>query len=176
MERRSEGPTHQRSPILARVRVPMQSGDRGYHGSVKGQRPLTRTTKSREMRAPMRDTAPTTTEPQRLRALSRANEIRLERAVLKRRIASGEVSAAEVILNPPQSAETWSVGDLLMSQRRWGQTRCRKFLSQVPMSEKKTIGSMTERQRHTLAALLTSVNRGRAWTATPWLTDSLKTA
>ncbi len=31
-----------------------------------------------------------------------------------------------------------AVADLLMSQRRWGQTRCRKFLAQVPMSEKKT--------------------------------------
>ena len=43
-----------------------------------------------------------------------------------------------------------AVADLLMSQRRWGQTRCRKFLAQMPMSEKKTIGSMTERQRQTL--------------------------
>lgn len=47
-----------------------------------------------------------------------------------------------------------AVADLLMSQRRWGHTRCRKFLSQIPMSEQKTIGSMTERQRHTLAAML----------------------
>ena len=44
-----------------------------------------------------------------------------------------------------------AVADLLMSQRRWGQTRCRKFLAQIPMSEKKTIGSMTERQRHAAA-------------------------
>jgi hypothetical protein len=129
----------------------MQSGDRGYHGSVKRQRPLTRTTKSREMRAPMTDSAPTTTEPQRLRALSRANEIRLERAVLKRRIASGEVSAAEVILNPPQSAETWSVGDLLMSQRRWGTTRCRRFLARNSIIETKHIGTLTERQKNLLA-------------------------
>ncbi len=50
-----------------------------------------------------------------------------------------------------------------MSQRRWGQTRCRKFLAQVPMSEKKTIGSMTERQRRTLAAMLTASRRGRSW-------------
>ena len=47
-----------------------------------------------------------------------------------------------------------AVADLLMSQRRWGQTRCRKFLAQIPMSEKKTIGSMTDRQRRTLAAML----------------------
>ena len=31
-----------------------------------------------------------------------------------------------------------AVADLLMSQRRWGQTRCRRFLAQIPMSEKKT--------------------------------------
>jgi hypothetical protein len=60
-----------------------------------------------------------------------------------------------------------------MSQRRWGQTRCRKFLAQIPMSEKKTIGSMTDRQRRTLAELLCSpAERSRAWGATPWLTDS----
>jgi hypothetical protein len=114
--------------------------------------------------------------PQYMRALERANKVRLARADLKRRVAIGDLHVAEVILECPWEAQSMAVADLLMSQRRWGQTRCRKFLSQVPMSEKKTIGSMTERQRHTLAALLTSVNRGRAWTATPWLTDSLTTA
>jgi hypothetical protein len=51
-----------------------------------------------------------------------------------------------------------AVADLLMSQRRWGQTRCRKCLAQVPVSEKKTIGSMTDRQRQTLAGLLRSAS------------------
>jgi hypothetical protein len=91
-------------------------------------------------------------------------------------VALGVTDAAEVILDCPWEAESMAVGDLLMSQRRWGQTRCRKFLSQIPMSEKKTIGSMTERQRRTLAAMLTSVERGRAWSAAPWVTDSLTTA
>jgi hypothetical protein len=99
----------------------------------------------------MTDTAPRTAEPQRLRALERANEIRLERAVLKRRIAAGEVSAAEVILKPPQSAETWSVGDLLMSQRRWGTTRCRRFLARNSITETKHVGTLTERQKNLLA-------------------------
>ena len=44
-----------------------------------------------------------------------------------------------------------TVADLLTSQRRWGHTRCRKFLQCVPMSENKTVGSMTDRQRHALA-------------------------
>src|ERR1700684_1765532 len=111
--------------------------------------------------------------PQYMRALERANKVRLARAELKRRVTTGELEVAEVILDCPWEAETMAVADLLMSQRRWGQTRCRKFLSQVPMSEKKTLGSMTERQRHTLAAMLTAVNRDRAWSATPWITGSL---
>jgi hypothetical protein len=111
-----------------------------------------------------------------MRALERANQVRLARASLKRRVALGELDVAQVILGCPWEAESMAVADLLMSQRRWGQTRCRKFLSQIPMSEKKTLGSMTERQRRTLAMMLTSAGRGRAWSATPWVTDSLTTA
>jgi hypothetical protein len=114
--------------------------------------------------------------PQYMRALERANKVRLARADLKRRVADGEVQVADVILDCPWEAESMAVADLLMSQHRWGQTRCRKFLSQVPMSEKKTIGSMTDRQRQTLAAGLTSAERGHAWSVTPWLTDSLTRA
>jgi hypothetical protein len=47
-----------------------------------------------------------------------------------------------------------TISDLLMSQRRWGHTRCRKLLMQVPVSENKTVGTMTERQRRALAGLL----------------------
>src|SRR3712207_9453416 len=85
--------------------------------------------------------------PQHLRALERANAVRLARAELKRRVAEGEISAAEVILAAPWEADSMSVSDLLTSQRRWGHTRCRKFLQAIPMSENKTIGSITERQQ-----------------------------
>jgi hypothetical protein len=47
-----------------------------------------------------------------------------------------------------------AIGDVLMSQRRWGGTRCRKFLAIFRISEAKTIGSLTERQRLALAAQL----------------------
>ena len=93
-------------------------------------------------------------EPQRLRALERANEIRLARASLKRRIALGDVSAAEVLLTCPSEAASWSIGDLLLSQRRWGTTRCRKFLSRNHIVETKRIGTLTERQRRILADAL----------------------
>lgn len=92
--------------------------------------------------------------PQHLRALEQANKVRLARAELKRAVAGGQADVAQVILSCPWEAESMAVSDLLGSQRRWGQTRVRKFLVSIPMSENKTIGSMTERQRHTLAAML----------------------
>jgi hypothetical protein len=95
--------------------------------------------------------------PQHLRALARANEVRLARAELKRQIAEGEISAAHVILECPWEAASMTVSDLLTSQRRWGSTRCRKLLQSIPMSENKTVGSMTERQRQALGDLLEGV-------------------
>ncbi len=114
--------------------------------------------------------------PQHMRALERANKVRLARAGLKRGVAIGEIDVAEVILDCRWETQSMAVGDLLMSQRRWGQTRCRKFLAQIPMSEKKTVGSLTDRQRRTLAAMLIATQRGRVWSAAPWVTDSLRRA
>ena len=102
----------------------------------------------------MHQTATKTPEPQRLRALERANEIRLARASLKRRIALGEASAAEVLLVCPEEALSWPIGELLTSQRRWGTTRCRKFLARNQLVETKPIGTLTDRQRRILAASL----------------------
>ena len=125
----------------------------------------------------MNATATIAPAPQYMRALERANQVRLARAELKRKVSMDEIDAAEVILSCPWEAHSMAVADLLMSQRRWGQMRCRKFLAQIPMSEKKTIGSMTDRQRQTLADRLhSSTERGRAWSATPWVTDSLTRA
>jgi hypothetical protein len=92
--------------------------------------------------------------PQCMHALGRANKVRMARADLKRLVAFGEVDAAEVILYCPWEASSMAVAELLMSQRRWGAGRCRKMLAMLPMSESKTIGSMTERQRSLLASLL----------------------
>jgi hypothetical protein len=102
----------------------------------------------------MTQTAQMPVEPQRLRALEHANAVRLARAELKRRIAEGEASAAEVILECPEAVRRWTVAELLMSQRRWGSTRCRKFLERNGVSEVKAIGSLTERQRRLLAEQL----------------------
>ena len=92
--------------------------------------------------------------PQHMRALAQANRVRLARAELKRMVAEGEATVAEVVLNCPWEAESMTIADLLMSQHRWGRSRCRRFLLSIPMTETKTIGSMTERQRKELASRL----------------------
>ena len=92
--------------------------------------------------------------PQHLQALQQANRVRLARAELKRLVAEGERSVGDVVLECPWEADSMTIGDLLMSQHRWGRTRCRRFLAAISMVETKTIGSMTERQRRALAARL----------------------
>ena len=94
----------------------------------------------------------TAAAPQHMQALAQANRVRLARAELKRQVAEGELSVADVVLQCPWEAESMAISDLLMSQHRWGRTRCRRFLAAIPMSETKTIGSMTDRQRRALAA------------------------
>jgi hypothetical protein len=91
---------------------------------------------------------------QHMLALRRANEVRLARAELKRRVAEGELTVSEVVLDVPPEADGMAVMDLLMSQHRWGRTRCRKFLMAVAISENKTLGRLTARQRGELASML----------------------
>jgi hypothetical protein len=75
---------------------------------------------------------------------------------MKRKIAAGELSAADVILTCPWQAHSMSVSDLLMAQRRWGRTRCRRLLVSLGVPENKQIGTLTERQRLAVAAVLTA--------------------
>lgn len=93
-------------------------------------------------------------DPQHMQALRRANKVRLARAELKRRIAEGETSVGEVILTCPWEAASMTIADLLMSQRRWGHSRCRELLGKADMSEARTVGALTDRQRRVLAMLV----------------------
>ena len=101
----------------------------------------------------------TAAAPQHMRALAQANRVRLARAELKRQVTEGEVSVQDIVLACPWEAESMAIADLLMSQHRWGRTRCRRFLASIPMSETKTLGSMTDRQRRALAARMSGDDR-----------------
>jgi hypothetical protein len=116
--------------------------------------PAPRNRRAPEDAAPHHMRARDDATPQHMQALKQANRVRHARAELKRRVADGELPAAEVVMKSPWEAESMAIADLLTSQRRWGKERCRRFLAAVPMLETKTIGSMTDRQRHALAARL----------------------
>jgi hypothetical protein len=92
--------------------------------------------------------------PQHMQALAHANRVRLARASLKRAVLGGQLEAVEVIRNCPWEVETMTVGELLRSQRRWGRTRARKFLSSLALNENRQLGRLTERQRNVLASEL----------------------
>jgi hypothetical protein len=96
--------------------------------------------------------------PQAMHALELANRVRAYRADLKRRIAAGEVEAAEVVLVCPREAAGMTIAELLLAQRSWGLVRCRRFLRSLSLREDKTVGSMTERQRRSVAGMLSMKN------------------
>jgi hypothetical protein len=104
----------------------------------------------------MGDTATVDAAPQHLRALEQANRVRLARAELKRRVATQQTSVVEVIVACPWQAQSMSISDLLMSQRRWGRARCRRLLISLGITENKAIGKLTDRQRSALVAGLVS--------------------
>src|SRR5215212_12241953 len=97
-----------------------------------------------------------TGEPQHLRALEHANRVRLARAELKRRIAAGDVQVPDVVLESPWEARSMELAELLMSQKRWGRERCRRLLLALSIPENKQVGTLTERQRMALAAMLSA--------------------
>src|SRR3954470_5978123 len=98
--------------------------------------------------------------PQHLRALEQANRVRLARAELKRQVLNQAITVVDVVLDCPWEAESMALSDLLMSQRRWGRARCRRVLLSLGLPENKQIGTLTDRQRHALAAVL--VERGNS--------------
>lgn len=100
----------------------------------------------------MHEATATMAPAQHMQALRRANEVRLARADLKRRVSDGALSVSKVILDCPWEAANMTVVELLLSQRRWGTSRAGKLLAHVAVPESKTIGAMTERQRHALVS------------------------
>jgi S13-like protein len=93
---------------------------------------------------------------QRLDALERANEIRVSRAKLKRALKAGEVTFDAVLLDPPSFVLTAKVYDMLMAVPRLGRVRAAKLLAQCRISQSKTIGGLSERQRAELVELFRS--------------------
>jgi hypothetical protein len=87
-------------------------------------------------------------------ALQRANEIRTQRAQLKRDLKAARVSIHTLLLKPPGYLETAKVFDMLLAVPKYGRVKANKVLQQCRISPSKTIGGLSERQRSELVSLL----------------------
>jgi len=94
----------------------------------------------------------------RLVSLARANEVRVERAQLKRALAAGSVAFAEVLANPPACARTAKVGDLLLSVPGIGPAKSDRAFAHCRIAKTKTIGGLSDRQRAALTDRLGPLN------------------
>jgi hypothetical protein len=91
---------------------------------------------------------------QRMEALKRANEIRSRRAQLKRDLRSGRASITGIIADPPEFVLTAKVFDMLMAVPKCGKVKATRFLNHCRISQGKTMGGLSERQRTELLDLL----------------------
>jgi hypothetical protein len=91
---------------------------------------------------------------QRMEALRRANEIRSRRAQLKKDLKDGQVHITDIIEEPPDYVLTAKVFDMLMAVPKYGKVKATRFLNHCRISQGKTIGGLSERQRSELVELL----------------------
>lgn len=97
---------------------------------------------------------PARSREQRLAALALANTVRLGRAELKRALRERRVPIGEVIACPPEEAARAKVSELLLAVPKFGRARVARLLRQCGISEAKTVGGLSARQRAELVRRL----------------------
>jgi hypothetical protein len=97
---------------------------------------------------------PERTHDQRMRALRRANEIRTQRAKLKRDLKAGKVKVEQLLLDPPEYVMSAKAFDMILAVPKYGRVKANRILSQCRISPSKTISGLSERQRAELVGQL----------------------
>src|SRR5207244_4620869 len=97
--------------------------------------------------------APARSRDQRMEALKRANDIRVRRAKLKKDLKDGRVRIQTILSNPPEYVSTAKVFDILMAVPKFGRVKAARFLNQCRISQSKTVGGLSARQRAELVGL-----------------------
>ncbi len=87
-------------------------------------------------------------------ALKRANDIRVRRAKLKKDLKDGRVRIEKILEDPPEYVLTAKVFDMLLAVPKFGRVKAARFLNQCRISQSKTVGGLSERQRSELITLL----------------------
>jgi hypothetical protein len=115
---------------------------------------LTKTQPGGDPKAVQGGLTPERSLTQRMDALKRANEIRTERAKLKRDLKGGRVQIHGLLLGPPDYLLTAKVFDLLLAVPKYGRVKVNRILTHCRISPSKTIGGLSERQRNELVSYL----------------------
>lgn len=89
-----------------------------------------------------------------MEALRRANEIRTQRAQLKKSLKNGEVDIVDVMRNPPEFVATAKVLDILLVVPKFGRVKANRVLARCRISQAKTVGGLSDRQRAELIGTL----------------------
>ena len=98
--------------------------------------------------------APERSLTQRMDALKRANEVRSRRARLKRDLKAGRAQIHALLLDPPDYLQTQKVFELLLAVPKYGRVKANRVLTHCRISPSKTIGGLSQRQRHELVSYL----------------------
>src|SRR5882672_4607752 len=98
-------------------------------------------------------TAPVRSLDQRMEALARANDIRVRRAQLKKDLKDGHAQIESILLDPPEYVSTAKVFDMLMAVPKLGRAKAARLLNSCRISQSKTVGGLSERQRAELVSL-----------------------
>ncbi|HEU5244175.1 MAG TPA: integration host factor, actinobacterial type [Gaiellaceae bacterium] len=100
--------------------------------------------------------APERSLGQRMDALKRANDVRVKRAQLKKDLKDGKVRIEQILGNPPEYVSTAKVIDILMAVPKFGRVKAARFLNTCRISQSKTVGGLSDRQRAELIGLFNS--------------------
>ncbi|HSW79016.1 MAG TPA: integration host factor, actinobacterial type [Candidatus Babeliales bacterium] len=102
--------------------------------------------------------APPRTQQQRMQALKKANDIRIRRAMLKKGLQAlpnarlRRAAVRAIIVKPPDYVGSMQVCDLLKALPGFGKVKAGRILSQCRISQSKTFGGLSNRQRKELLA------------------------
>src|ERR1700757_3971938 len=97
--------------------------------------------------------APLRSLDQRMDALKRANDVRVRRARLKKDLKDGRVRIEQILGNPPEYVSTAKGIEILMGGPKFGRVKAARFLNTCRISQSKTVGGLSDRQRAELIDL-----------------------
>lgn len=89
-----------------------------------------------------------------MEALQRANHVRSQRAALKADLKQGRVSITAVIQDPPDFLATAKIADVLMAAPKYGRVKAARIMERCRVSQSKTVGGLSDRQRRELITAL----------------------